>query len=691
MNAPTQPDHSQPTIADALVLILSSGGSLLRWSRDGSLEREWAIYHRLRPLYRRLVIVSDASPAEREQERAIASTLGCTIVMNDSGAERATYLAGLGRQVADAIEPSNTAATGAVVVKTNQLSGADAALATTDGLARLGWTAALIARGGYLWTRFVAHDHGPGSRLFAECASRERDLVRRADLVVGTSRSMLDDLAWRDGLRPEATRLIPNYITTDRAPGTHAVPYTRERGRLLYAGQLSARKRVDLLIDAVAMLARSARPMLLEIHGDGPELPALERRAQALGAPVWFGPRIAHAQLLDRMRACWAFVQASSLEGHPKTLLEAMSTGAAVVACHAPGVSDCPGIEHERTALLTSPDAPSLATAIARLLDDPALCARIGLAARGRVHAECSLDAITPLELAAHREALARAFARALAHDLAGATPTTSTLGAAPQTSPHIVVTSEPPPVRWDPALLAAPRAEIVRCWERSLNGFVKRLEPRKRAEFIAELDTYVYSMQGEAAVAAGNGIHPKHELMRYHDFFVDRIRPGERVLDLGCGIGAVASSIAGRAHAHVTGIDWSEKNLDRARDVVARASATDSVKLMHGDITSDRAPGAFDVIVLSNVLEHIAERPARLRQWRDWYGSPRFLIRVPAFDREWRVPWKKALGVEWRLDLTHETEYTLEQLERELKEAGLLLESVTTRWGEYYAQARAA
>ena len=37
-----------------------------------------------------------------------------------------------------------------------------------------------------------------------------------------------------------------------------------------------------------------------------------------------------------------------------------------------------------------------------------------------------------------------------------------------------------------------------------------------------------------ERALAYGNGIHPKHELTKYH-FFIDNIKM-ENVLDIGCG-----------------------------------------------------------------------------------------------------------------------------------------------------------
>ncbi len=64
-----------------------------------------------------------------------------------------------------------------------------------------------------------------------------------------------------------------------------------------------------------------------------------------------------------------------------------------------------------------------------------------------------------------------------------------------------------------------------------------------------------------------------------------------------------------------------------------------------------------------------------------------RFLIRIPLFEREWRVPLKKELGVEWRLDTTHETEYTLESFSSEISEAGLRITHQEVRWGEIWAE----
>ena len=44
-------------------------------------------------------------------------------------------------------------------------------------------------------------------------------------------------------------------------------------------------------------------------------------------------------------------------------------------------------------------------------------------------------------------------------------------------------------------------------------------------------------------------------------------------------------------------------------------------------------------------------------------------------------------LGVEWRLDQTHETEYTLESFAEEMAAAGLHITHQQVRWGEIWAE----
>jgi 2-polyprenyl-3-methyl-5-hydroxy-6-metoxy-1,4-benzoquinol methylase len=208
-------------------------------------------------------------------------------------------------------------------------------------------------------------------------------------------------------------------------------------------------------------------------------------------------------------------------------------------------------------------------------------------------------------------------------------------------------------------------------------------LSPDEALRFLFHLDTKLYAIQGQKSVEYGNGVHTKHRHMNYHDFFVKRVKAGERVLDIGCGIGAVAYDVAEKSKAVVVGIDMNADYLTIARQRFAHPQ----VRYILGDVLKDLPGERFDVVILSNVLEHLPERPQFLRRVRQAVHPTRFLIRIPMFERDWRVPLKKELGVEWRLDPTHETEYTMEEFEAEMKDAGLFVAYKEIRWGEIWAE----
>jgi SAM-dependent methyltransferase len=206
-----------------------------------------------------------------------------------------------------------------------------------------------------------------------------------------------------------------------------------------------------------------------------------------------------------------------------------------------------------------------------------------------------------------------------------------------------------------------------------------KTLSAKEAARFLMLLDNKLYSLHGNAAVRYGNGIHTKHHHMRYHDFFVNRIGKNEKVLDVGCGIGAVANSVAKRSGAMVTGIDLDRSNIEKARAEFNH----DNIIYILGDALSDLPNEKFDIVILSNVLEHIEKRVEFLKQLCLTLSTQRLLIRVPLFERDWRVPLKKELGIDYRLDSTHFTEYTHESFLDEMKEAGLTITHLESRWGE--------
>lgn len=211
----------------------------------------------------------------------------------------------------------------------------------------------------------------------------------------------------------------------------------------------------------------------------------------------------------------------------------------------------------------------------------------------------------------------------------------------------------------------------------------IKTMSAKGAVRFLMLLDNRLYSLQGSAAVKYGDGIHTKHRHTKYHDFFVNRISKNEKVLDVGCGMGAVSYSVAHKSGAYVIGIDHNKRNIEKARIDFSH----DNIVYIVGDALASLPNDKINVIILSNVLEHIEMRVDFLIQLCKTVSPQRLLIRVPLFERDWRVPLKKELGIDYRLDKTHFTEYTHESFSDEMNEAGLRITHLESRWGEIWAE----
>jgi SAM-dependent methyltransferase len=221
----------------------------------------------------------------------------------------------------------------------------------------------------------------------------------------------------------------------------------------------------------------------------------------------------------------------------------------------------------------------------------------------------------------------------------------------------------------------------VSRLWLSTL-----RADP-DRARAVRELlVTYddVYRELDRAAIAYEDGVHPKHRLTRYHDFFVERVRRGERVLDIGAGKGELAFDLVVRAGARVVGVDHDPAHLVFARTHYVH----DGLEFLDGDVLTELPPGRFDVVVLSNVLEHLAPRADFLRTVVESAGPRAVLIRVPVYERDWTVPLKAEVGLPSYWDPDHEIEYDEQSFRDELGEAGLEVTELQLRWGEIWASA---
>jgi len=156
-------------------------------------------------------------------------------------------------------------------------------------------------------------------------------------------------------------------------------------GPVLCIARLVRKKGIDVLIEAVALLANPFPELRAEIIGAGPladelcilaEDRGVRDRVQFLGAKS--------SQEVDlALRGASMFVLPSRIatdgdrEGMPTVLLEALARGLPVISTNTSGISEV--IQNGRTGLLVPPDDPSaLALAIARLWKDRSLARKLG-------------------------------------------------------------------------------------------------------------------------------------------------------------------------------------------------------------------------------------------------------------------------------------------------------------------------
>ena len=225
------------------------------------------------------------------------------------------------------------------------------------------------------------------------------------------------------------------------------------------------------------------------------------------------------------------------------------------------------------------------------------------------------------------------------------------------------------------------------------MKKLVKRLIINKfNAKFflkpLLNIDRYLYFLIGQYSSLYYDGKHPKHDILKYQEWFCNNLDPSWNVIDVGSNTGTMAEKMSNKVKK-VYGIEINETLHQKAQKNKSSNLifiCADATKFDYNTIEK------IHCVTLSNVLEHIERRVVflnTLKQNIQWAGQPHFLIRVPMIDRHWVVILKKNLGVEYRLDPTHFTEYTKASFYKEMEACDLHVDSFEVRWGEIYATVR--
>jgi GT2 family glycosyltransferase/2-polyprenyl-3-methyl-5-hydroxy-6-metoxy-1,4-benzoquinol methylase len=160
-------------------------------------------------------------------------------------------------------------------------------------------------------------------------------------------------------------------------------------------------------------------------------------------------------------------------------------------------------------------------------------------------------------------------------------------------------------------------------------------------------------------------------------------IAPGARVLDLGCGSGAIGRFLAQRNGqiAPIDGLTINQAEAERARAHYRRVEVAD---LEQADLTQMFEHGAYDVIVCADVLEHLRQAARVLRACRDLLAPDGvLLLSIPNASYCGLVAELMAGEFRYReeglLDATHVRFFTRATLLRFLADNGWLAEPFET------------
>lgn len=176
--------------------------------------------------------------------------------------------------------------------------------------------------------------------------------------------------------------------------------------RLLYVGRFNVFKNVETLVEAVGKLSQmDVGEFELNLVGEGEQRPVLERIVSELGLTrrVKFAGWVARDQIADHYRLADVFVTATTWEGMPNTVLEAMACGLPIVGTQASGLHELvrDGLNGY---LVPTKDPEALAQALARLMGDGYERRRMGRESRRLAEREFAWEYIAAQYLEVYKQ-----------------------------------------------------------------------------------------------------------------------------------------------------------------------------------------------------------------------------------------------------------------------------------------------
>ncbi len=230
-----------------------------------------------------------------------------------------------------------------------------------------------------LGKRVVLHYHsGEAADHLARWGVLVHPWLRLVDELVVPS-AYLQAVFARHG---HAARVIRNVVDTSRFAYRARTPL---RPRLLSARNLERYYRVDVVIEAYALLRAQRADATLTIAGCGNEEARLRELARSREVPARFQGRVEPAAMPQVYDEADIFLNASVVDNQPVSVLEAFAAGLPVVSTATGDLADM--VRDGETGLIVPAEDPAaMAKAVGALLEDPDRA--LGITQRARLEVD---------------------------------------------------------------------------------------------------------------------------------------------------------------------------------------------------------------------------------------------------------------------------------------------------------------
>lgn len=353
-----------------LLFCLTPGGSLSQWDKIGTLERELLLYRDYSRMGWKIRILSFG----RESSFNFSLPEGIEVV-NYPHVRLLPFLPFLRHDLGKWAD----------VIKSNQSTGSWHFVKAANR-----WNKPIILRCGYVTGRNLELEMGRTAKVI-RYQKKEASAFANATRVHVTT-SLLSEWV-QDHYHTDSAKIsvLPNYVDTELF--SPRILVKKLPNSVVSIGRLHPVKRFRMLIESCSQ----AGVQTLTIIGSGPERHLLEDMALRCNLNVVFTGQIANNQIPEIVGKHELYAQISQFEGHPKSLIEAMSCALPCLVTNTPGLSD--QIEHNVTGLITESTIESITEGLTRIMNNSELATNMGSRAREHVINTMEFKKIRDIEL----------------------------------------------------------------------------------------------------------------------------------------------------------------------------------------------------------------------------------------------------------------------------------------------------